>query len=110
VLGLVVLPYYWQTWWLRLSALASALGLLGGLIRAHEKRKSRQRMEALRHQNVLQRERTRIARDVHDEVGAKLTKICYLSELAKHDLPRLAEAEQGIDRIGHRARSHRFAR
>jgi signal transduction histidine kinase len=34
-------------------------------------------------QLMLERERTRIARDVHDDVGANLTRISILSELAK---------------------------
>ena len=29
-------------------------------------------------------ERTRIAQDMHDEIGSKLTRISFLSEVARH--------------------------
>lgn len=46
--------------------------------------------------HAVKRERTRIARDRHDERGAKRTKISVLSELAIRDLPRPPEAEKQI--------------
>ena len=35
----------------------------------------------------MEKERTRIARDIHDDVGARLTQMAYLSDLASTELP-----------------------
>ena len=103
-LALVVVPYFWQTWWFRIMTPAIVLGIIGGIIGSVERRKTEHRLEKLRQQNSVERERSRIARDMHDEVGAKLTKICFLSELAKRDLPHPAEAEREIDQVSATAR------
>jgi ligand-binding sensor domain-containing protein/signal transduction histidine kinase len=39
------------------------------------------KLERLGRQQAMERERMRIARDMHDEVGSKLTKIAYLSDI-----------------------------
>jgi signal transduction histidine kinase len=44
-------------------------------------------MVALEHEQVLAHERTRIAADLHDDVGANLTHIAQLSELASENAP-----------------------
>ena len=54
-------------------------GLLGAALTV-QRRRYRARMQVLEQQHALERERTRIARDIHDQVGAKLTKIGKLTE------------------------------
>jgi signal transduction histidine kinase len=44
------------------------------------------RLAWLEQQHAVEKERTRIAQDMHDEIGAKLTKISFLSGLAKRDI------------------------
>ncbi len=47
----------------------------------------------------MERERIRIAQNMHDEIGSKLTKISYLSERAKVELRGSGKAEGKIDSI-----------
>src|SRR5262249_5550403 len=47
--------------------------------------------------NLLQQERARIARDIHDDLGAGLTQLVLLGELAQNDL---CEASQHRAQIG----------
>lgn len=78
---------------------------------------SRQRQSArlallrLEQQNALERERGRIARDLHDDLGANLAEIAMLSELAQDELPTehparatlneiFARAEKNVRRLG----------
>ncbi len=81
-LAFVVTPFFWQTWWFRLAALAGFTAALVALVRYVSFRRLRVRMAGLEQQVALDRERARIARDMHDEVGSKLTRLSLLSDMA----------------------------
>lgn len=89
-----VLPPFWQrSWFLALAALiVAAAG-----VAAHRYRLSR----AL----DLERLRTRIAMDLHDDIGANLTRIAILSEVARRS-PSSAhvQADAPLSSIGNIAR------
>ncbi|MEO7098032.1 MAG: two-component regulator propeller domain-containing protein [Luteolibacter sp.] len=92
---------WWETVWFRAS-----VGLLGALALAALVRLGvKRRMRRLEQENALERERTRIARDMHDDVGASLTRIALMSELAA-DEPNLAPAAgEQLGAIANAARS-----
>jgi signal transduction histidine kinase len=81
-LGFSVRPFLWQTWWFRFGVLVVFTGSVVGLVRYFSFRRLRRKLERLERQAELQRERARIARDMHDEVGAKLSRLSLLSEMA----------------------------
>ncbi len=87
-LELVVLRHFWQTWWFLTLSAVSVLALVGGIVRAVVKGKLQRRLKRLEQAHTLERERTRIAQDLHDEMGAKLCRISFLSEHARRgELP-----------------------
>jgi signal transduction histidine kinase/ligand-binding sensor domain-containing protein len=93
---------WWETNWFR-----SGVGLLGvlalaALVKFAVKRRMRARMRQLKQQHALEKERARIARDMHDDVGASLTQIAIASQLARLDPPE--EALGHIDEIAGIAR------
>lgn len=96
-LAFSVRPFFWQTWWFRLTAAAVFTAALIGMVRYLSFRRLRRHLEQLERQAELHRERTRIARDMHDEVGAKLSRLSLLSEMASQ--PSLAP-ESFRDEIG----------
>jgi signal transduction histidine kinase len=98
-LGLVVLPYVWQTWWFIGAALLSGGTGIALTVRSIEKAKSRRRFERQQQAHAVERERTRIARDFHDDLGACLTHMIVLSELVKEDKARPAEVEAHAAKI-----------
>jgi len=78
-----IAPHVWQTWWFML---VSALGVAGGIAlvaRAVSIRKIRRQIELLEQQQAVERDRARIARDIHDDLGAGLTQITLLTELTR---------------------------
>ena len=70
--ALTILPPAWQTWWFRVLA-GTALALLAYAL-------YRYRMAELL---AVERIRVRIATDLHDDVGASLSQIAILSEVAR---------------------------
>jgi signal transduction histidine kinase len=76
-----------------------AVGALVLGVRYATHRKLQTRLEILERQRALERERARIARDLHDDLGASLTRIALLSELAKADLHQPELARTHLDQI-----------
>jgi ligand-binding sensor domain-containing protein/signal transduction histidine kinase len=82
-LQLSVLRHFWQTWWFLALAGLGFMAAVAGAVHFMEKRKLQRRLKRLEAESALERERTRIARDLHDEMGAKLCRISFLSEHAR---------------------------
>jgi ligand-binding sensor domain-containing protein/signal transduction histidine kinase len=92
--SLTVVPPFWRTAWFLTVAFCSLGLLLALVVRFVSVRKLRTRLVALEHQQALERERARIARDMHDHLGASLTRIGLLGELVRRHAgpsPELAE-------------------
>jgi len=92
---LQVLPQFWETWWfLTLMGLA-LVASVASVARYASYRAWRREMEGLEHQRDIERDRTRIARDIHDHIGSGLTQINLLNELLLGDPAGLVP-----DRVG----------
>ena len=103
-LALTILPHFWQVWWVRLLAALAILIFVAGAVLIVEKRKSEQRLKRLEQEKALERERTRIAQDLHDDMGAKLCRISYLSEHARRSPELSSELQRQIGSISDSSR------
>ena len=101
---LTVAPFFYHTWWFRALAVALFTSAIIGVVRYVTFRRLRDRMRELKHQAALHHERARIARDMHDEVGSKLTRLSLLSEMAAYHPEIPAAAGDDVREITETAR------
>lgn len=98
-LRLEIVPRLWER---RAAQVAGGLMLLAavaGAVWRWERGRSRRRLERLEMQRNLERERTRIARDIHDDLGASLTHITMLTQSARSHPDRSLETGGELDQI-----------
>ena len=98
-IALTVLPYFWQTWSFKLGIALGAVSIVGGTARTVTRRRYRRKLEQLERQRAVERERARIAKDIHDDLGASLTRITLLSQSARNPGGDAAKAIQDLDHI-----------
>lgn len=69
------------------KALLVLCGLLcvGALVGYAERRRHLRRIALLEHEHAIEQERSRIARDLHDDIGAALTRVAILGNLTQAD-------------------------
>ena len=92
--SITILPAYWQTWWFRGGVLVAVFSLLYGFFR-------------YRLNKLLEIERTRsaIATDLHDDIGASLTSIALFSDLARKEITsHPSQAAERLQRIADSSR------
>lgn len=96
----IVLPHFWQTWWFQFAGILIGASLVGAGVLWISRQRVRARLEALDRQRATEKERARIARDIHDDLGASLTRIALLCQSARTELTS-AEHSAGayVDRI-----------
>ena len=104
-------PPWWQTWWFQILVGLLAAGMLIVGIRFYYRRKLEKQRMMLERQQAIEKERTRIATDMHDDLGAGLSRIKFLSETIgikkqkqlpfEEDITRIREyAHEMIDKMG----------
>ena len=103
-LQVVIRHYLWQTWWFISAAVIGAGAAVIATIQITERRRLRRHLKRIEQERALERERTRIANDLHDEMGAKLCRISFLSEHASRNQIPAAELREQITSISDAAR------
>ena len=99
VLSLEIVPRFWER---RTVQAIIALALLGGIsvaVWGTARARLRRRLALLERQQALAQERARIARDMHDELGAGLTQISLLSSMAGATTAAAEEIRAGNNKI-----------
>lgn len=99
-----VRPQLWQTRWFQALAVVALLGSVGWIMRAASVRRLRRKLRRLEEQHAIEKERTRIAQDIHDELGANLTRIALLTEVGHQHRDNPAEVAADLGKISTTAR------
>jgi signal transduction histidine kinase len=98
----IVVPF-WQTWWFTgLIAVTLFIGVIAS-VRLAEKRKYQNRLRLAEQERALERERGRIAQDLHDDLGSLLARISLLSGLARQDKNDPNQVLTHVTKIGQAA-------
>jgi len=100
-LAITVRPPFWQTPWFLTAA---SLALLGGIAGAVHWFSTARLRRQLRLQQALERERARIARDLHDQLGANLVQVALLGEMLEADKDDPGEVQVQARQITETAR------
>jgi signal transduction histidine kinase/ligand-binding sensor domain-containing protein len=75
-----ILPPWWLTWWFKSLVALVIIGLAFLGIKFYINRKLELQRVMLGKKQAIEKERTRIATDMHDDLGAGLSQIKFLSE------------------------------
>ncbi len=90
----VILPPFWRRWWFIVSVVLIAVGIVYYIA-------------TLRYRNLLAIEKlkSKLSSDLHDNVGSGLTEIAILSELTAYDIQNISEqASEKLASISDKAR------
>jgi signal transduction histidine kinase/ligand-binding sensor domain-containing protein len=87
-LTFTVEPRWWETLSFRLVVVALLAGLSAWSARIVAQRRFQRRLRRLEQEHALQKERARIARDLHDDLGAGLTELGLLADRLAEKPPR----------------------
>jgi signal transduction histidine kinase/ligand-binding sensor domain-containing protein len=74
-----ILPPWWRTWWFRALLAGAFVMSLVLLTRTYYQRKLQRQKIDFERQTAIEQERTRIAMEMHDDLGSGLTSIRYLA-------------------------------
>jgi signal transduction histidine kinase/ligand-binding sensor domain-containing protein len=104
VMTIIIETPFWQTWWFRGAALVGLLGLIVATVHYISTQKLQRQVARMKQQEALERERARIARDLHDQLGANLTQVSLLGEMVEADKDVPNEVEDHAKQISQTAR------
>jgi signal transduction histidine kinase/ligand-binding sensor domain-containing protein len=94
-------PFFYQTTWFFILASVAVVGSVSIIVRRAATHKYRRKLALMEKQHAIERDRARIAKDIHDDIGAGLTQITLLTELARREPEQTAN---NLERITQSAR------
>ena len=97
--NLEVVPQLWERTSVQVITIFSFILLLVGTVWQVARARLKRRLERLEMQQATERERTRIAQDLHDDLGTSLTEISLLSAVARSPSAAAHEVQDNLETI-----------
>jgi signal transduction histidine kinase len=104
VLTIIVPHPFWKTSWFWSGLLITLFIVVGVGWRYVALQKIRREMLHLKNQQALERERLRIAHDIHDDLGARVTQISLLSAMSQDNSNFSENARTNFEQISQMSR------
>jgi signal transduction histidine kinase/ligand-binding sensor domain-containing protein len=98
-LQLIIHPPMWKTWWFITIVSLILFSLFILVVRYISQRNLKERLLRLEKEQAVEKERNRISRDMHDDLGSGLTKIAIMSEVVKKQMNEPEKAKQQLENI-----------
>ena len=95
---------FWKTSWFWSVAAVAITVMMVGISRYFVWHKIRREMVRLKEQRALEQERLRIAHDIHDDLGARVTQISLLSAMAQENPAFPEKARADFDKVSKMSR------
>ena len=83
---IAVAPFFWQTWWFRAAMFVLFTLAIVAAVRYVSFRRLRLKLRMVEQQASLDKERARIARDLHDDLGCRLTQVALTLNMADREI------------------------
>ncbi len=99
LIKILIKPPFWKTWWFLILLSLTVITITVMIVRKIQEIRFGNKLRELEYQNAINKERLRISKDMHDEIGASLTRISILSELGKKHIQEPPKAVQIVQQI-----------
>ncbi|MDB6024946.1 MAG: putative two-component system sensor kinase [Verrucomicrobiales bacterium] len=91
----ILQPHFWQTLTFKMFLFAAGIVVVAAWARSITRRRMLLRVQRLEQQNAIEKERARIAEDMHDDLGAGLTGVLLLTEKVQNSSTKEEAANNG---------------
>ena len=95
---------FWKTPWFWGIAVVAITAAIMGISRYFVWHRMRREMVRLKQQRELEQERLRIAHDIHDDLGARITQISLLSAMSQSNTAFPEKARSDFDKVSKMSR------
>jgi signal transduction histidine kinase len=103
-LPITVKPPWWRSLWFEGIVILLLLGLIHFVSRTYVRMRLEKQRALLEKNQAIEKERNRISRDMHDDLGSGLTMIAILSEVVKKQLAEPEKAKELLEKIADSSR------
>jgi signal transduction histidine kinase len=97
--ALTVPPFFWERAWFVPVCWAGGVGAVAAMVLVTMRRRLKRRLERLEQHRAVDRERSRIAKDLHDDLGGSLTEINMLATALNPGTLPATQADESMSLI-----------
>jgi signal transduction histidine kinase/streptogramin lyase len=104
IVSIIIHAPFWQTWWFYTLVGIILVVALVLVTRYISQNRLKERIRELEKQQAVEKERSRISKDMHDEIGSGLTRIALMTELMNSQKQLDEKTTEGVKEIAESSR------